>query len=578
MPQSGPLKLAILAGGDSPATYATVVALTQLPEAQVVGVVLDTGRISLKTRLHRMGRSIRREGWSYLAFRIGMALADHLERLAMHVASEDEVAALFARAFPGEALDLKRLCMQHKIAIHSVDSLNGSSAVEILRSLRVDLGIVLGTRISRRATFFVPRLGCLEMHLGKGPESRSTAPGFWELYDGESTARITLHLVDEGLDTGDVVATETVPVDRGDTPETLRRRLETRGRELLVRCVADFAQRRVAPRAQPTSRRSVRMPPTRRERNDLERRFQTSRGRQAPWVKTVKTAWYLLLYYAGAFHLVRALRRLRGGSRACVLVYHRVNDLGDDPLTTRVRGFVEHMVLLHKYYKVIPSAALVEQVVAGQSFPSNTVAIHFDDCYRDIFTHAKPVLTALKFPASVFVSSGFVGTKRQFPHDERSPWVFENLHKRDVCELATSGFEVGSHTVNHVDLAQCDDETVFAELLESKRDLEEVVGRPVTLFSLPFGQEANTRAGVEELVRKAGYRAMFSAYGGYVTCASHLFDLRRISVSGDARPIDLLMEIEGLSLGAFRRSWRARRLRQEPVQSVLGTADTNIAN
>jgi peptidoglycan/xylan/chitin deacetylase (PgdA/CDA1 family) len=255
-----------------------------------------------------------------------------------------------------------------------------------------------------------------------------------------------------------------------------------------------------------------------------------------------------------------------------------VNDLGDDPLTTSVRSFVEHMVLLHKYCKVVPSAMLAERIAAGQPFPSNTVAIHFDDCYRDILTHAKPVLTALKFPASVFVSSGFVGTERQFPHDERSPWVFENLHKRDVCELATSGFEVGSHTVNHVDLAQCGDETVFAELLESKRDLEEVVGRPVTLFSLPFGQEANTRPGVEELVRKAGYRAMFSAYGGYVTHASHLFDLRRISVSSDARPIDLLMEIEGLSLGAFRRSWRARRLRQGPVQSVLGTADTKSAN
>ena len=569
MPRSRPLRLVILTGRDSTATCATVSALARLPEAQIVGVVLDTGRVSLKTRLHRLLRGSRREGWSYLASRIGEMLGQQLERLAARVVSNDEVGALFAKVFPGEALSLDELCSQSGIAVYSVDTLNGAPTAEILRSLDPDLGIMLGTRILQRATLSVPRCGCLNMHLGRLPEDEGTPPGFWEVYDGQRTAKVTLDLVDDGVEMGDVVAEETVPVNRRDTPETLRRKLETRGRELLLRCVADFARGRVARRPQPSGRWSLRAAPTRREQKELERRLQLARGRHAPWIHAVKTAWHLLLYYAGLFHLVRAARWIRGSSRACVLVYHRVNDFGDDPLTTGVRGFVEHMTLLHKYYTVVPSGLLAERIEAGHPFPSNTVAIHFDDCYRDVLTHAMPVLAALKFPGSVFVSSGFVGTERRFPHDRTSPWMFENLRPQDLRDLAASGFEVGSHTVNHVDLAQRSDETIWVELLESKRDLEAMVGRSVTQFSFPFGQRANTNQKVEELVLRAGYRAMFSAYGGYIGPTSNLFDLRRVSISGDVRPLDLLMEIEGISLGALLRPWgRTRRLRKERRRSV----------
>ncbi len=285
-----------------------------------------------------------------------------------------------------------------------------------------------------------------------------------------------------------------------------------------------------------------------------------TRNRQAPWIRAAKLLLYLTLYYGGLFRLVRAMRRAAGASRACVLLYHRVNDLGDDPLTTPVRRFAEHMLVLRKFYTVLPSALLVDTLEAGQPLPNNAVAIHFDDGYRDVFTHAKPILGALNFPAAVFVSSGYVGTKRRFAHDGPFPWHFENLRPQDLREMAASGFEIGSHTVNHVDLAQSDDETVIAELMESKRDLEAIIGGSVTLFSFPFGKEANTRPEVEALVRKAGYRAMFSADGGYITSTSNRFHLCRVGGDGDTRPLELLMEIEGLSIGALRRRWQERRV------------------
>lgn len=283
-----------------------------------------------------------------------------------------------------------------------------------------------------------------------------------------------------------------------------------------------------------------------------------------------KTMYYSILKYSGLLHLVRVARKIAGRGRACILLYHRVNDLSDDPLTTSVLRFAEQMLALRKYYAVVPSSVLVERLETGQPFPSNMVVIHFDDCYRDVFMHARPVLEGLGFPASVFVSSGYVGTGRRFPHDGSSPWAFENLRREELRELAASSFEVGSHTVNHVDLARCTDEAVTAELAQSKRDLEAIMGRPVTLFSFPFGGEENVHPGIIERVRQVGYRAMFSAHGGYVRPGSDLFDLPRVGISDTTRPLDLLMEIEGLSLAALRR--RFSRRRRNPREYIRASA------
>jgi peptidoglycan/xylan/chitin deacetylase (PgdA/CDA1 family) len=562
----GTLRIAILTGQDSTLARATVSALARLPGTQVVGIVFDSGRVSLKEGLARLDRSVRREGWSYIWFRVADAFTGLLERLAARVVPASEVSAIFAAAFPGQALSLAHLGELLRIPIFSVDTLNSTGAVEILRRLEPDLGIAIGTRILVRSTFSVPRIGCLSLRLGQVPEDRGTPPGFWELYDGRLTAGVTVHLIDDGPGTADVVAQESVAIHPLDTLETLGRRLETSGRDLLTRCVADFAHGQATRQPQQSGGLWTRTSPTRRERKQLERRLRVARPKKAPWLHAIKTACYLVMYYAGLPQLLRASRRLAGRSRACVLLYHRMNDLSLDPLTIGVRRFVEHMAFLRKHYAVLSSSMLIEKLESGQPFSSNSVVITFDDCYRDVSTNAKPVLDALGLPASMFVSSGYVGTQRRFPHDDASPWLFENLRPEDLRAMAANGCEVGSHTVTHIDLGRAGDETIAAELAQSKRDLEAIIHRPVVLFAFPFGRETNIRGGAEELVRRAGYRAIFSAYGGYVTDASDLFDLRRVGVGGDMRALDLAMEIEGLSAGALRR-WRKRwawRPRREP--------------
>jgi peptidoglycan/xylan/chitin deacetylase (PgdA/CDA1 family) len=390
------------------------------------------------------------------------------------------------------------------------------------------------------------------------PEYRGMPPGFWELYDGQSTAGITVHSVDDGLDSGDILIEGTVPIHPKDSTETLTKKLVVRGSELLAQCVTELAQGQAVGRPQPTSDCKPRTSPTRRQRLQLDKKLGIEQ-RHDPKVEILKTIFYLLIYSTGLFHLVRALRQVAKSSRTCILLYHRVNDLADDVLTADVERFVEQMVTLRKYYTVISSSELVGRLKSNKRLPSNSIVIHFDDCYRDVFTNASPILAQIKFPACCFVSSGYVGTERAFAHDtDKCPFGMENLRANDLIGLMEKRFEIGSHTVNHVDLGRCSYEVAVNELVQSKRDLEMILDKPVTLFSYPFGKKTNIRPEVVELVRKANYEAMFSAYGGYVTGKSDLFNLPRVGVSSRFRPLDLLMEIEGLSFGALKRRWTSK--------------------
>ncbi len=558
----GKLKLAILTGRDSAATWLSISMLADLPQVQIVAILFDSQPQPLKGRLRGLLGDLQGEGGIPLPSRVALFIHDWIERQAARLVCQTEVRELLRQAFPERLSSLADLGRRYQIPILEVGGLNGPGAAEALRQLDVDLGVVMGTRISNSKTLSIPRLGCITLRKGTVPEqeSRGYPSGYWEFCNGQISTGVTVLFADGCRATGDVVGEDSVPIHPDDTPEALGRRLDVRGGELLSRCVADLAEARAERGPQPLWSDRPRTPPTRLSPAELNQRLGRSSQGGIHWGQGLKTIFYLTIYYTGLFHLVRFLRHGSRGNRACILLYHRINDLVDDWLTTSVERFAEHMVTLRRYYSVISSVDLVRRIKSGERLPPNSLVIHFDDCYRDVYTHASRILSHIGLPACSFVSSGYVDTDRGFPHDAAMyPLPMENLTSADLMGLAARGIEIGSHTVNHADLAQCDLETAATEVMQSKVDLERILGRPVPLFSYPFGGKQNMRSEVVELVQRAGYEAMFSAYGGYVTEGSDPFNLPRVGVSNGFRPLDLLMTIEGLSVTALKGRWQGIR-------------------
>jgi methionyl-tRNA formyltransferase len=111
------------------------------------------------------------------------------------------------------------------VHLHFPD-LHQPECLAYVRSLRPDLGLVFACYRLRRALFAIPRLGTLNLHLGKAPEFRGSSPGFYEMMAGVAEVGVTVHRVDDGLDSGPIVLQGTFPLDvtpAGDPVRYLQR-------------------------------------------------------------------------------------------------------------------------------------------------------------------------------------------------------------------------------------------------------------------------------------------------------------------------------------------------------------------
>jgi methionyl-tRNA formyltransferase len=107
------------------------------------------------------------------------------------------------------------------VHLHYPD-LHAPDCLAHLHSLRPDLGIVFACYRLRRSLYSIPRLGTLNLHLGKAPEFRGSSPGFYELLAGVPEVGLTVHRVDDGLDSGPILLQRTLPLDPVPTGDPLR--------------------------------------------------------------------------------------------------------------------------------------------------------------------------------------------------------------------------------------------------------------------------------------------------------------------------------------------------------------------
>ncbi|MEO9136837.1 MAG: polysaccharide deacetylase family protein, partial [Casimicrobiaceae bacterium] len=289
----------------------------------------------------------------------------------------------------------------------------------------------------------------------------------------------------------------------------LQLRLDQIGIDLMRQAVAAALNGSVAATPQPGAGTVFRKP-TLRQAAELQRRLARRGPAREPVVKRIlKEA-----AYAGAIGVRDATPRLLMRPRVTVLLYHRVSDDTRDNLTVGVEQFDRQMALLRRHCTVLSIEELLQlEVIPASGVP--LVCVTFDDGYLDNYTNAVPILLRHGVPAAFFVSTGIIGTDRPFPHDIRrgnaKPPAMGWEH---VTAMREHGFTIGSHTVTHVDCASEAESVVVEELAESLAELRRRLGLGEVYFAYPFGGRQNMTSQRLELVKKAGYAACFSAYGG----------------------------------------------------------------
>jgi peptidoglycan/xylan/chitin deacetylase (PgdA/CDA1 family) len=217
-----------------------------------------------------------------------------------------------------------------------------------------------------------------------------------------------------------------------------------------------------------------------------------------------------------------------GSMNVPILTYHyiRVNTDRNDrmgfALSVTPSDFAAQMDwLAQNGYHTITTEDLYTYLNRYGGLPSKPVILTFDDGYADFYTTALPILRSHGFVAVSYVVSGFVG------------WP-GYMTSAQVREADRSGMEIGSHTVNHPNLANLSAGAVHTQIVESKDSLEQVVGHPVVSFCYPSGKYTSA---VAAAVAAAGFHDATTTRYGYSYTLANRYVWSRLRVSG-GEPLD----------------------------------------
>jgi peptidoglycan/xylan/chitin deacetylase (PgdA/CDA1 family) len=139
-------------------------------------------------------------------------------------------------------------------------------------------------------------------------------------------------------------------------------------------------------------------------------------------------------------------------------------------------------------YKAITLREMAEQQKEGKSLSEKVVVLTFDDGFRNFHTHAFPILKEHNFKATVFLVTDLCGRHNDWAGNPKDLPRSELLDWKEIRELDADGIEFGSHTRTHSDLTQLPVNEIIGEMLDSKAEISDRLGRDVTTFAYPYGR------------------------------------------------------------------------------------------
>jgi methionyl-tRNA formyltransferase len=129
---------------------------------------------------------------------------------------------------------IKKYARKNKVEIVKVRKINDVSFVEYVKDQRIDYLISIGCpQILRKELLRAPLEGCVNLHGGYLPDYPGVFSAFWNLMDESNYAGATVHLMDEKVDSGQILLRERFPISSGDTLISLYSRIADLGVKLL---------------------------------------------------------------------------------------------------------------------------------------------------------------------------------------------------------------------------------------------------------------------------------------------------------------------------------------------------------
>jgi poly-beta-1,6-N-acetyl-D-glucosamine N-deacetylase len=272
------------------------------------------------------------------------------------------------------------------------------------------------------------------------------------------------------------------------------------------------------------------------------------------------------------------LSRARAANTVTSIYFHQ-------PTAPTFRGCI--VSLLRLGFNPITSQQLDDAIYDNKSLPELPLHVSFDDAWRSNLTEVVPTIEEFDIPVTIFVptepiesgqfwwtqvenltgdSGRTVERLKKVPDHERRRFLENNCNKAPCMRREAMTLEelrrigtlrqvtIGSHTVNHPILPNCDDVTINEEVRRSREVLEGWLDQPVTTFAYPNG-DFDQR--VVAALQRHGYRSAFSTHQARAFLRTDAaFMLPRFALPNKASSLESVSRASGAWSNLFHRGHR----------------------
>jgi len=217
-----------------------------------------------------------------------------------------------------------------------------------------------------------------------------------------------------------------------------------------------------------------------------------------------------------------------------IILYHRIDV---SPINSRYYvtpgKFEEQMKLLRDWgYTSITTTMLIQAINEGAELPPRPFLLTIDDGNLDNYTNAFPIMQKYGFTGVLYLVGNYIGAQNY-------------MNVEQVLEMHNAGWEVGSHSMSHLDLTKLESDAIRTEIVGSRETLEEILGIPVLTFAYPFGFKNESAV---DYIKFAGYIGAMGA-SGYTPAQGmwNLYYLQRVEIKGseDAKTFTRFLPWQG---------------------------------
>lgn len=152
-----------------------------------------------------------------------------------------------------KASAVKEYALEQQIPVYQPKKVrNNPEVVNILKQLEPDfIAVVAYGKILPVEILEIPKYGCVNVHGSLLPKYRGAAPMQWAIINGEEKTGITTMLMDVGMDTGDMLLKEEIPILEEDNLESIHDKLMVIGANLLSKTLCMLKNNEIEPKRQP---------------------------------------------------------------------------------------------------------------------------------------------------------------------------------------------------------------------------------------------------------------------------------------------------------------------------------------